>query len=61
VAYAGEHLFNIYSMTGNHLCHLLATPSRLCFVLVANALDHIPGELEELPDPRRRGLDHCAR
>jgi iron(III) transport system permease protein len=42
----GEHLFNIYSMTG--LIFVVACYTfPYIFVLIANALDRIPGELED--------------
>src|SRR5260221_1900051 len=43
---AGEHLFNIYSMTG--IIFVISSYTfRFVFVLVANALDNMPGELED--------------
>src|SRR5467141_696669 len=43
---AGEHLFNIYSMTGI-IFVISCYTFPFVFVLVANALDNMPGELED--------------
>src|SRR6266480_684348 len=43
---AGEHLFNIYSMTGI-IFVISCYTFPFVFVLVANALDTMPGELED--------------
>src|SRR5258705_3626511 len=45
-AEAGEHLFNIYSMTGI-IFVISCYTFPFVFVLVANALDNMPGELED--------------
>src|SRR6059058_4317013 len=45
---AGEYLFNIYSMTGI-IFVISCYTFPFVFVLVANALDNMPGELEMLP------------
>ncbi len=42
----GEHIFNIYSMTGLIFVVSCYTFPYI-FVLVANALDRIPGDLED--------------
>jgi len=56
---AGEHLFNIYSMTGI-IFVISCYTFPFVFVLVANALDNMPGELEDAsaarPGPRRGAL-----
>ena len=43
---AGEHLFNIYSLTGI-IFVISCYTFPFVFVLVANALDNMPGELED--------------
>src|SRR6476619_1215989 len=43
---AGEHLFNIYSLTGI-IFVISCYTFPFVFVLVANALDNLPGELED--------------
>src|SRR2546430_283518 len=45
-AEAGEHLFNIYSLTGI-IFVISCYTFPFVFVLVANALDNMPGELED--------------